>query len=52
MKFRDPQFIVKSRYNNREYDYKGTKITVTRQEFDSKIDVNGVVFVLGTIFYF
>ncbi|MFZ0454630.1 MAG: hypothetical protein WAM24_12875 [Ignavibacteriaceae bacterium] len=52
MKFRDPQFTVKSRYDNKEYDYNGAKVTVTRQEFDSKIDVNGVVFVLGTVFYF
>ena len=52
MKFRDPQFTVRSRYNQKQYDYNGTKVTVTRQEFDSKIDVNGVTFVLGTIFYF
>ena len=52
MKFRDPQFTVKSRYNQQQYDYNGTKVTVTRQEFDSKIDINGVTFVLGTIFYF
>ena len=52
MKFRDPQFTVRSRYNSRQYDYNGNKVTVTRQEFDSKIDVNGVVFVMGTILYF
>ncbi|MGA9290951.1 MAG: outer membrane beta-barrel protein [Ignavibacteriaceae bacterium] len=52
MKFRDPQFIVRSRYNERQYNYNGTKVTVTRQEFDSKIDINGVAFVLGTVFYF
>jgi outer membrane protein W len=52
MKFRDPQFTVRSRYNNRHYDYNGKKVTVTRQEFDSKIDINGVTFVLGTVFYF
>jgi len=52
MKFRDPQFTVRSRYNERQYNYNGTKVTVTRQEFDSKIDINGVAFVLGAVFYF
>lgn len=52
MKFRDPQFTVRSRYNQRQYNYNGMKVTVTKQEFDSKIDINGVAFVLGTIFYF
>ena len=52
MKFRDPQFTVRSRYNNTKYNYNGNIVTVTRQEFDSKIDINGVTFVLGTIFYF
>lgn len=52
MKFRDPQLTVRSRYNNRQYEYNGTIVTVTRQEFDSKIDINGVAFVLGTVFYF
>lgn len=52
MKFRDPQFTVRSRYNRQQYNYNGTKVTVTRQEFDSKIDINGVTFILGTILYF
>ena len=52
MEFRDPQFSVTSRYNNQEYDYNGEKVRVTRQEFDSKINVNGVTFIFGTLFYF
>jgi hypothetical protein len=52
MKFRDPQISVKSMYNKLQYNYNGSIVKLTRQEFDSQIDVNGITFVLGTIFYF
>ncbi len=52
MKFRDPQISVKSMYNKQQYNYNGKIVKLTRQEFDSQIDVNGITFVLGTIFYF
>ena len=52
MEFRDPEFTVKNRYNNNEYNYNGKIVRVTRQEFNTKINVNGVSFVFGTVFYF
>jgi hypothetical protein len=44
MKFRDPQFNLKNRYKN------DTK--VTQKEFDSKINVDGVTFILGAFLNF
>lgn len=52
MKFRDPQINVKNMYNKQQYNYNGKIVRVTRQEFDSQIDVNGITFVFGTVFYF
>jgi outer membrane protein W len=52
MKFRDPELTVKNRYNQQEYIYKGEKVKVTSQEFESKINVNGLAFVLGVAFHF
>ena len=52
MKFRDPELTVKNRYNQQEYIYKGEKVKVISQEFESKINVNGLAFVLGVAFHF
>lgn len=52
MKFRDPQFTVKSRYNKKEVNYHGNVIRLAQETFDSKINVDGVAFILGVAFYF
>lgn len=52
MKFRDPQFNVTSRYNKNIINFKGETITLTRNAFDSKINVDGVTFILGLAFHF
>ena len=52
MKFRDPQFTVKSKYSKREVNYRGTLIRLAQDSFDSKINVDGVAFVLGLAFHF
>ncbi len=52
MKFRDPQFIVTSKYNEKEVRYNGKIITLAQNTFDSKINVDGVTFIVGLAFNF
>ncbi len=52
MKFRDPQFKVKSAYDKLEVNYNNRIITLPQKTFDSKIDVDGVTFILGMSFLF
>jgi hypothetical protein len=52
MKFRDPQFNVKSDYSRKEVNYNGNTIRLPQESFDSKINVDGVAFVLGIAFHF
>ncbi len=52
MKFRDPQFKVKSAYDKLEVNYNNQKIVLAQKTFDSKIDVDGVTFILGLSFLF
>ncbi len=52
MKFRDPQFTVKSRYNKKEVNYNGQIIRLVQDTFDSKINLDGVTFILGLVFHF
>jgi hypothetical protein len=47
MKFRDPQFQLKSEYKNQEVNYNGQTIFLEQKSFDSKINVDGVTFILG-----
>ncbi|HSD62871.1 MAG TPA: hypothetical protein VLB50_03700 [Ignavibacteriaceae bacterium] len=50
MKFRDPQFKLESAYDNQEVNYNGKAIFVEQKTFDSKINVDGVTFILGISF--
>jgi outer membrane protein W len=52
MKFRDPQFKVKSAYNGLEVNYNDQTIILPQKTFDSKIDVDGVTFILGMSYLF
>jgi len=52
MKFRDPQFSVTSRYNKETINYNGEILKLAQKEFDSKINVDGVTFVLGLAYHF
>ncbi len=52
MKFRDPQFRVKSEYDKLEVDYNNQTIRLAQKTFDSKIDVDGVTFILGFSYLF
>lgn len=52
MKFRDPQFRVTSRYNKTDVQYQGSTIRLGSDTFESKINVDGVTFIAGAVFYF
>jgi outer membrane protein W len=52
MKFRDPQFTLKSEYNTREVDYNGRIIRILQESFDSKVNIDGVTFLLGAALHF
>ena len=52
MKFRDPQFKVESAYNKLKVNYNNEQVTLVQKTFDSKVDVNGVTFILGASILF
>lgn len=52
MKFRDPQFNVRSKYTKTEVEYEGDVIQLPGEEFETKVNVNGIAFILGTVFIF
>ena len=52
MKFRDPQFTVKSKYSLKQVNYFGRTITLAQETFDSKINVDGVTFIAGLTYQF
>jgi outer membrane protein W len=52
MKFRDPQFTLKSEYDKREVEYNGRTIRILQESFDSKINIDGVTFLLGAVYHF
>ncbi len=51
MKFRDPQFTVKNKYNKREVNYNGDIVIIPQENFESKINIDGTIFHLGFTFY-
>lgn len=52
MKFRAPEIKVKSKYNSTTVNYKGNTITILQDTFDSKVSINGAVFLLGVSYSF
>jgi hypothetical protein len=52
MKFRDPQFSLKSRYTKDSVNYQGVTVRLPQELFDSKINVDGVTFVAGVAINF
>ncbi len=52
MKFRDPQFTVKSKYNKQQTEFFGRTITLAQESFDSKINIDGVTFIAGISYQF
>lgn len=52
LKFRAPEVKVKSKYNNTKVNYKGNTITILQDTFDSKVGINGALFMLGISYSF
>ncbi len=52
MKFRDPDFEVKSKYTPIETTINGDRIRVLNDEFYSRINVDGINFILGLAVHF
>lgn len=51
MKFRDPEFKSRNKYNKNVINYNGTQITLLQDTFDTKVNVDGVTFLLGAAVY-
>ena len=49
MKFRDPQYTVKSKYNKTEATYQGNIIQLPEDAFETKVDIDGLTFILGLV---
>ncbi len=47
MKFRDPEFTVSSRYDKQEIEYQGHTVTLPEETFETKINMDGMTFMLG-----
>ena len=52
MKFRDPQYNVTSKYNKTTVLYQGNEIPLHDDAFETKVNINGVTFILGGAFHF
>jgi hypothetical protein len=52
MKFRDPQFTVTNNYNQSEVEYEGHVIILPEESFDTKVNVDGITFMLGAAVQF
>jgi len=52
MKFRDPQFTVSSQYEQQEIEYEGNIIILPEGSFNTKINLDGLTFMLGIAFQF
>lgn len=52
MKFRDPEYKIKSKYDKTIVNIDDTQITILQDTFDTKINVNGIVFLLSASYLF
>lgn len=52
MKFRDPEIKVKNQYEKTLVNYKGTEVTLLQDNFDSKINLDGISFLIGVTYQF
>jgi outer membrane protein W len=49
MKFRNPQYNVKSKYTKTEIIYQGNVIQIPDEAFETKVDIDGLTFILGLV---
>ncbi len=50
MRFRDAEFEVKSKYTKRIVNYYGNSYLLSSETFSSKVNVDGVTFMMGLVF--
>lgn len=50
MRFRDAEFEMKNRYSNRIVNYHGNTYLLSSDTFSSKVNVDGVTFMMGLVF--
>jgi len=50
MKFRDPQYNVKSKYSKSEVSYQGNTIQLPEDAFETKVEIDGLTFILGLVY--
>ena len=51
MKFRNPQYNVTSKYTETEIEFEGNTIQLPENPFETKVDINGLTFVMGVVFH-
>lgn len=49
MKFRNPQYNVTSKYTKTEIEYQENQIQLSENHFETKVDINGLTFVLRVV---
>jgi outer membrane protein W len=52
MKFRDPENKITSKYDSETTIYRDRQLQIPQNEFDTKINLNGISFLLGATFHF
>ena len=52
LKFRDPEIKLTNKYQSDVINYNGNEITLLQDTFDSRINLNGIAFFIGTVFHF
>jgi len=50
MRFRDPEFDMKSKYSKQIFEYQGRSLLLSRETFQTKANVDGVTFLIGVVF--
>ena len=52
MKFRDPDFKMESKYNKESFEYNGTTRSLPTEPFTTKVNIDGMTFIIGAVFHF
>lgn len=52
MKFRDPDFKMESKYNKESFKYNGTTRLLPTEPFATKVNIDGMNFLIGAVFHF
>lgn len=50
LRFRDPEFDMKSKYSKQVFDYEGRSLLLSRESFETKANVDGMTFLIGVVF--